>query len=97
MALRLIAPCVQMRDQVVKSQQEQDTDPEPGKRREERQLSHPRGLFHRGNQQTPHGGRHHHAGSKAGQNALHGVAELRRIKNTADAPSAVPRNGIRMP
>ena len=74
--LCLIAFCMEMGDQVIQPQQEQNADPEFGKGREERQLSHPHSLFHRRNQQTPHRGRHHHTGGKAGQNALDGIAEL---------------------
>ena len=73
--LCLIAFCMEMGDQVIQPQQEQNADPESGKGREERQLSHPCSLFHRRNQQTPHRGRYHHTGGKAGQNALYGITE----------------------
>lgn len=75
-SLCLIAFCMEMGDQVIQPQQGQNADPESGKGREERQLSHPRSLFHRRNQQTPHRGRHHHTGGKTGQNALYGITKL---------------------
>ena len=74
-AFGLAAFYMQVGNNVVKREQKCNADPKAQKSGQESQLSHPGRLLDSRDQQTPHGSSHHHPGSKAGQRALHRIAE----------------------
>ena len=73
--LRLLAPLVEVGDQVIQPQQEENAGPEADGRRQKGPGPCPGGLLHGGDQQAPDGRGHHHAGGKAGKPPLHPVPQ----------------------
>ena len=85
-SLRLPAPPVEVRDQVIQPQQKEDAAPKADDRRQEAPDSRAGGLLHGGDQQAPDGRGHHHAGGKAGEPPLHPIPQaLVQEKDTGRA------------
>ncbi len=85
-ALGLAAVLVDVWDRMVQQQQKQHADPKADKRRKKGPMAHGCGLVNGGDEQTPHGGGHHHPGGKAGEGALYHVAEGTAHEKYASRP-----------
>ena len=82
-SLCLLAPLVEVGDQVIQTQQEEDTGPEADDRWQKDPDARPSGLLHGGDQQAPDGCSHHNARGKAGEPPLHPVPQALLQKKDA--------------
>ena len=96
-SLCLLAPLVEVGDQVIQTQQEEDTGPEADDRWQKDPDARPSGLLHGGDQQAPDGCSHHNARGKAGEPPLHPVPQALLQKKRRRRPGRCREAGRAAP